>query len=344
MKKMFSKSNRSLPVIMIGVALLMSSCKGKPAAQSTTEALPEVIVETVYREAVEQTFEYTGLIKPFVSNMISTSLVSLRIEQYMVEVGDIVQKGQLLVNMETTNYLMTKLQLEQLKTDYQRTKTLHESGGVSKQLLEQMETQIGASEEALANFERNTRLVSPVTGLVTQRFFDNGALTGGQPMLEIQQISVVKIVVNIEEANFPFVKLNMPAQVRLDIYPDQVFTGKVSLIYPTINQVSHTFDVEIKIENNNLKIRPGMFARVTLNYGTKDRVMVPDRAVIKQSGLNDRYIYVLNNDETVSYTKIILGQRKADWYEILSGLNNGDRIVVAGQSRLIDGAKVTVKK
>ncbi|MDR0294798.1 MAG: efflux RND transporter periplasmic adaptor subunit, partial [Prevotellaceae bacterium] len=226
---------------------------------------------------------------------------------------------------------------------YQRTKTLHQSGGVSKQLVEQMETQIGVAEENLANLEKNTRLASPVSGLVTQRMFDNGALTGGQPVLEVQQINSVKIVVNVEEANFPSVKIGMPAQVRLDIYPEQIFTGKVSLIYPTINQVSHTFDVEIKIENSNLKIRPGMFARVTLNYGTKDHVMVSDKAVIKQSGLNDRYVYVINDDSTVTYTKIILGQRKADRYEILSGLNDGDQVVIAGQSRLIDGAKVTVK-
>jgi RND family efflux transporter MFP subunit len=342
MKKMFSKRNRNLPLMMIGVALLMSSCSGKPAEQSTAKSLPEVIVETMYSEPVEQTFEYTGIIKPNISNMI-VSQTSMRIEQYLVEVGDMVQKGQVLVNMEATNYLQAKLQLEQLKTDYQRTKTLHQSGGVSKQLVEQMETQIGVTEETLANLEKNTRLASPVSGLVTQRMFDNGALTGGQPVLEIQQINSVKIIVNVEEANFPYVKLGMPAQVRIDIYPGQIFTGKVSLIYPTINQVSHTFDVEIKIENNNLKIRPGMFARVTLNYGVQDHVLAPDKAVIKQSGLNDRYVYVLNSDSTVTYKKVVLGQRKANYYEILSGLNEGEQIVVAGQSRLIDGAKVTVK-
>jgi len=345
MKKMFSKSNRSLPIIMLGVvALLMSSCKGKPAEQPTAvAALPEVIVEAMYLEPVEQTFEYTGIIKPNVSNMI-VSQTSLRIEQYMVEVGDMVQKGQLLAKMEATNYLQAKLQLEQLKTDYQRAKTLHQSGGASKQLIEQMETQIGVTEESLANLEKNTYLTSPITGIVTQRLFENGAITGGLPVLEVQQISTVKIIIHTEEANFPYVKNGMPVQVRLDIYPEQVFTGKVSLIAPTVNQVSHSFDVEIKVENSQLKIRPGMFARVTINYGSQDHVMVADKAVIKQSGVNDRYVYVLNSDSTVTYRRVILGQRKSDRYEVLSGLKDGEEVVVAGQSRLIDGAKVTVKE
>jgi RND family efflux transporter MFP subunit len=196
----------------------------------------------------------------------------------------------------------------------------------------------------VANLEKNTYLRSPISGLVTLRTFDNGALTGGQPILEVQQINTVKIVIHAEEANFPYVKIGMPVQVRLDIYPDQIFTGRVSLISPVVNQVSHSFDVEIKMENNQLKIRPGMFARVTINYGTQDHVMVSDRAVIKQSGVNDRYVYVLNSDSTVTYRRVILGQRKSDRYEVLSGLEDGEEVVIAGQSRLIDGAKVTVKK
>lgn len=88
-----------------------------------------------------------------------------------------------------------------------------------------------------------------------------------------------------------------------------------------------------------------MFARVTLNYGTQNHVMVSDKAVIKQNGTNDRYVYLFNNsDSTVIYKKVLLGQRKANRYEILSGLNDGDQVVTAGQSRLIDGTKVTVKK
>ena len=342
MKKMICRCKWSLPLMMMGMALLMGSCSGKKTEQSTVEALPEVIVEAMYSEDVEQTFEYTGIIKPNVSNMIA-SQSSMRIEQYMVEVGDMVQKGQLLANMEATNYLQAKLQLEQLKTDYQRAKSLYQSGGTSKQLIEQLETQIGVTEESVANLEKNTHLVSPIYGLVTQRMFDNGALTGGQPILEVQQINVVKIIIHAEEENFSNMKTGMPVQVHFDIYPDQIFTGKVSLIYPTLNQVSHTFDVEIKIDNSALKIRPGMFARVTLNYGVKNHVMVSDKAVIKQSGVNDRYVYVLNSDSTVTYQKVVLGQRKSNRYEILSGLKDGEEVVVAGQSRLIDGAKVAVK-
>ncbi len=341
MKNLIRKGMLYLPVM--GVATLMlAGCQGKGNSTSDEVKLPEVIVESMQREAVEQTFEYTGTIEASIANMIA-SQTSMRIEKYMVEVGDMVQKGQLLADMEATNFLQAKLQLENLKTDYQRTKTLYQSGGASKQQVDQMETQIGVAEENVANLKKNTQLTSPISGIVTQRMFDNGALTGGQPILEVQQINPVKIVIHAEEENFPYVKINMPAQVKLDIYPGQEFSGKVYLIYPTINQVTHSFDVEIRLDNNKLKIRPGMFARVILNYGTHNNIMVSDKAVIKQNGTNDRYVYVLNSDQTVNFRQVQIGQRKGDRYEILSGLNDGEQVVVAGQSRLINGTKVTVK-
>ena len=134
----------------------------------------------------------------------------------------------------------------------------------------------------------------------------------------------------------------MPIDITFDVYGDELFGGKVSLIYPTIDPMTRTFGVEVEIPNANSRIRPGMFARATIDFGSKDRVVVPDRAVVKRAGSGDRFVYVYNNDGTVSYVKVELGRHIDTIYEVLSGLDHEVQVVVAGQSRLSDGMKVNV--
>ena len=133
-------------------------------------------------------------------------------------------------------------------------------------------------------------------------------------------------------------------EINADALPGQTFTGKVGKIYPTIDAATRTFVVEIVVNNNGNVLRPGMFARVTVNFGVNNSVVIPDVAVVKQQGSGERFVYVLNADGTVSYTKVILGRRMGAEYEVLEGLEDGAKIVTGGQIRLKDGVKVEVNK
>ena len=330
-------------VLALSLVLLIAGCNsGEQQTKSVESAIPEVKVQTVFKQMVEQEQIYTATIAPNSRNMIASYQSTMRIEKIMVEVGDNVTAGQLLVQMEQSNYLQAKMQIENLKVDYQRIEALYQSGGISKQQLDQLKVQLDVTQETLDNLEKNTFLKSPVNGIITQRNFDNGDLTGGQAILQVQQLNPLKVSINIQENYFPYVRRQMSAAIRLESYPDEVFEGKVNLIYPTIDPVSHTFTTELLVNNAAMKIRPGMFARVTFNFGSAEHIVIPDMAVVRQPGVNDRYTYVLNANNTVSYTKILLGQRLGSAYEILSGLNDGDRVVIAGASRLIDGTTVKV--
>ncbi|MDR2585813.1 MAG: efflux RND transporter periplasmic adaptor subunit [Prevotellaceae bacterium] len=340
--------NSKISILVFSIVLLTAGCNrgGKQGTMDkevgTVETIVEVKVQTVYLQSVEQEQIYTGTILPNTRNMISSFQATMRIDKIMVEVGDYVTEGQLLVRMEETNYLQAKMQVENLKVDFGRVEALYQSGGVSKQQLDQMKVQLEVAQESLANLQKNTFLKSPVSGTVTMRNFDNGDLTGGQPILQVQQLNPLKILINIQEVYYPLVKPLMAASIRLESYPDDLFEAKVKLVYPTIDPVTHTFTTEMVVNNTNMKIRPGMFARVSFVFGSKERIVVPDRAVVKQSGVNDRYVYVLNSDQTVSYTKVVLGQRMGSTYELLSGLQDGDIVVTAGLTRLVDGTKVKV--
>jgi len=321
--------------------MLLSACssnKQKDTSADSKELLVKVVA--VNKQMVNQITEFTGNIEPFVKNNIS-SAAAQRVEKIYAEVGSRVKRGQLLVQMESINYSQAKIQLENLKLDLSRIEALYKAGGVAEQQYDQMKTQVNVAEQSIANLDKNTKLLSPIDGVVTQRNFDNGDLATGMPILVVMQIQPVKILINISEEFFPQVKIGTPVQISVDVYEGKTYSGKVSLIYPTIDPGTRTFQAQVSIGNANSEIRPGMFARARVDFGTKERVVVPDKAVIKQAGTNDKYVYVLNGD-VVTYTKVELGKRVGSIYEVNSGLEVGQKIVIAGQSKLIDQSKVKV--
>ena len=154
----------------------------------------------------------------------------------------------------------------------------------------------------------------------------------------------MKVVINVTESELPRVRRGMPATLQFDTYGDEKFAGTVTTVMPTVDPQSRTFGVEITLPNGDGRVLPGMFGRATLNLGKADRVVVPDKAVVKQQGSGNQYVYVLNQDGTVSYNQVQLGQRLGDEYELLSGVESGSQVVTTGQSKLANGVKVKVAK
>ena len=325
--------------------LILSGCKGKTTTDTGAAAANEKVkvkVEKVQVQPVDQVSEYTGTIEAYKKNNISPNM-PLRIKSIRVEVGDRVSAGQLLATMDDTQYQQSKLQLDNLEIEYQRIKNLYEAGAVSQQDFDNMKAQVDVSKTAIENLRQNIQLTSPISGIVTARNYDNGDMFSQYPVVTIMQMQPVKVQVNIQEVFFPQVKKGMKVAVKLDTYPDKVFEGTVSLIYPTIDQLSRTFTVEVSIPNKDMLVRPGMFARVEVNYGKESRVVVPDLAIQKQEGSNDRFVFVIENGVARRKT-VMLGARLNDKYEVVSGISDGDDVVVAGQSRLMDKVEVEVEK
>ncbi len=320
---------------------VMASCSEQKKQTAVVEEKPQVRLETVNVQPVAQTQEFTATVDADVVNNISPSVV-LRIDKILVEVGDRVHAGQLLAEMDRSSLIQSKTQLDNIQLEYDRQLALYEVGGTSKQLLDAQQVQLDVARTSYENLKENTQLISPIDGIVTARNYDNGDMySAGKPLLTVQKIVPVKLMIHVSEGFYTQVKEGMPVKIHLDVYKDETFTGKVSLIYPTIDAATRTFPVEITLDNKDMRVRPGMFARVTIDFGTERRVVLPDLAVVKQTGSGDRYVYVYN-DGKVDFVKVELGRRTDTRYEVLSGVPDGARVVVAGQSRLYDGAEVTV--
>ena len=336
---------KSFQIAAVLVAAMLGACSGgekKEAENAAVSEKPTVKLATVNSRDVEQIGEYTATVEAEAKNNIAPTTPG-RISKIFVEVGDYVCKGQKLVQMDAANLTQLKLQLDNQEKEFNRVDELYKVGGASKSEWDAAKTNLDVRRSSYENLLENTQLVSPLNGVVTARNFDNGDLyTSTQtPVLVVEQITPVKLMVNVSEPNFPKVTKGMPVTVKLDVYEGEEFEGKVSLVYPTIDAATHTFPVEVTLANGNQRVRPGMFARVTMNFGTKNHVVVPDMAVVKRAGSGDRFVYVYNNG-MVSYNKVELGRRMGTEYELISGVDNNAQVVIAGQTRLSDGVEVEV--
>ena len=332
-------------IFLLSIISFMAIGCSKKEAQETTQKAAEVFkvkTELAQSQEIDRIYEFSSTVDAAVKNYI-TSAGGTRIEKIMVEVGDVVRKGQQLVKMESTQLATTLAQLDNLKIELERIKTLYQSGGVSKQQLDQMQMQYDVAKKSADNLKDNIYLTSPINGVVTARNFDNGDVAAGQPILQVMQINPVKLKISVPESFYTNIKKGMQVVAKTEIFGEEEFTGTVSLIYPTIDPLTRTFTCEIKVNNANSKLKPGMFGRVELNLGKASTIMVADKAIVKQSGSNDKYVFI-EKEGIVEYRKVQLGRRLDDKIEIISGVSDGENVVITGQSKLMDGTKVEVIK
>ncbi len=323
--------------------LLFSNCSSssKEEADNQEDNRVKVEVVTVHSAPVEQLNTFTATVEAKVSNNISPQ-TSMRISNIFVEVGDRVTAGQTLAEMDAVNLTQAKLQLENSELEFKRVDELYKVGGTSRSNWDSRKLEYDLALESYNNLLENTLLTSPISGIVMKRNYDKGDMYSTEkPLYVVEQIRPVKITVNVSEALFTDVRKGMEVDVRLDVFGEEAFKGIVSLVYPSIDPSTRTFPVEITIVNENERVRPGMFARVTFTQGVQERVVVPDLAVLKQSGSADKYVYTVA-DGKARYARIETGRRIGEAFEVVSGLQPGEVVVTAGHTRLNSGTEVEI--
>ena len=341
MKTIFRTMSVAAAVVL---AVSCGNSKGNKAEVAVVETDPTVAVTQVSVREVPQEETYTSTIQAYVKNNIAPQTAG-RISRILVDVGDNVKKGQVVAEMDQTQLAQIELQLKNNETEYNRLKELYEVGGLSKSDLDAIEMAYNVSKTQYNNLKENATLVSPINGVITARNYDAGDMYAmSAPIYTVEQIVPVKLLVGISETDYTKVKKGDSVEITADALPGQTFNGKVRKIYPTVDPATRTFTVEVVIDNNNSALRPGMFARAKVNFGMNNSVVIPDVAVVKQQGSGERFVYVLNEDNTVTYTKVNLGRRMGAEYEVLEGIADGAKVVIGGQIRLKDGIKVIVNE
>jgi len=335
----------SLPLaacVFIIVTSCTSSSKKSGSEKSTADSTSAVPVKTtiINKESITRQIEFTVTLNPFEEVHLAPSTPG-RIEKITVEISDNVKQGEVVAYMDRTNLQTAYINLMKIKADFKRLDTLKKTKSIADQQYDQMKSAYETAENSYQFLLENTQLKAPFSGVISGKYFEDGEIYSGTPVssigkpaiVSIVQINNLKALIGISASYYPLIRTGMKAEVRSDIYPNLSFSGEIFRIYPTIDNATKTFMVELKIANQNLKLRPGMFTKIKLDLGRGDALMVPTIALIKQTGTNNMYVF-LNKGSKAFKQAVEIGGIIDDKTEILKGISDGDELVTVGQNKL----------
>jgi len=351
-------NNLRIFLVTLAAGLILSGCStgtgetasaaGTAANTSENNAIPVKVIK-LSKSKIARTIDYTATVLPFHEVNVAPSTPG-RIEKIYVEEGDIISRGDELFLMDRTQLLQLKLQLASLEKDLARLDTLLKTGSTRQQQYDQMKTQYDVTRTNVEFMEENTLLKAPFNGIVTGKYFENGEMYSGTPttqsgksaVVTVMQINPLKVNVSLSEQYYPLIRKGMRSLITADVYNNQVFTGHVFRIAPTVNATTRSFNVEIELANINGMLKPGMFVRVSMDLGEVETFVVPANTVMMQEGTNTRYVFLAENG-VARRVVVGIGKRFDDSLELISDIiNEGDQLISEGQARLIKGDKIEV--
>jgi len=339
--------NKYLVSAALVAAMVAVSCGQAKTPEKETaveEVIPKVKIHEAAKEMVVHEDVYSTTVLANVVNNIAPQ-TSGRIVKINVEIGDFVEKGRILAEMDAVNLEQAEFRLNNAKSEMERVKGLLDEGGISQSDYDQLELSYKVARSGYENLLENTILRSPIEGVVTARNYDRSDMYSmAQPIFTVQQITPVKMLVAVSESDYTKINKGDRVGITADALPGRQYSGRIARIYPTMDAATHTFNVEVQVSNERRELRPGMYVRAMVNFGNSENVVLPDKAVLKMQGAGTRYVYILKEDGTVNTKVITLGRHFDSKYEILSGLYGGEKVVVEGQSTLRAGQKVEVVK
>jgi len=317
-----------------------------------------------------------------VGNLVGEATVDIvpriagRIETIPVKLGDRVAKGQLVakiedreireqinqaqatldVNKANVTQRENEVQVQQIALD--RAKTTFEKGLTSRQVLEDAEARYNAAvsqlnvakaQQSQTQFRidelkitlSNTSVVAPNAGFVSRRMLDAGAFANANTvLLTIVDIDSVRLVANLVEKGFKKVVPGVEAKVQVDTFPGEDFSGKVSRVAPVFDPATRTAQMEIEVPNPGFRLKPGMYARVRLTLERRPNALtVPRNAVVDLEG--KRGVFLVN-EGVAKFIEVGTGLTDGERMEILSGIDENQRVITTGALALRDGDRVAL--
>jgi len=228
------------------------------------------------------------------------------------------------------------------KMNFERAQQLRPEGLIAERAYDEAQSRLKESEASLSlakvRLEKSI-IRAPFNGRLGLRQVSPGDFVQpGQAIVNLEDTDSIKVDFRIPEIYLGRVQVGQPVQVGVDVYPDQLFEGKIYAIDARIDNATRTVLIRARIPNPKGALHPGMFARVTLLLGERENaVFVPEQAVVPMGG--DKFVYRVV-DGKAALTKVRLGLRKEGRVEIVEGVGPEETVITAGQMKLFDGAPV----
>ncbi|HEU4498106.1 MAG TPA: efflux RND transporter periplasmic adaptor subunit [Sphingomicrobium sp.] len=271
-----------------------------------------------------------------------------RLQEIHFQEGQPVQKGAPLFTLDDSVYRAqladAEAKLKLAEQTHKRTSQLFSNKYATAQSADESASNLAVSTAAveLARVQlEKAHIVAPFSGIVGLRRVSVGEyITAGQALVNLEAIDPVKADFRVPEKFLPAIRVGQTIRVRLDAFPDESFDGTVYAIDPRLDVAGRSLVVRAMVPNNEQRLRPGLFARITVLLQLKeDALSVPEQAIVPQG--DSQFVFKIV-DGKVQLTKVVTGTRREGRVEIVEGLSAGDQVVTAGQLKIRDGSAVSI--
>ncbi len=300
------------------------------------------------------------------------------VSEIRVEEGDALKKGQVLLKLDEreirNEYDQANIALGQAElsvrqaevkaelsaADFERAKSLYNQKLTSKQEYDQADltsrTDVLALEDskqqqaaATARLEaaqiqlEYTTVISPLSGIVTDRLIDVGdRVNVNEALFEMREFPPLWARIFVPEKALPQLKLGQSASIRVETYPESDFVGRIKMINPAVDASSGTVKVTIEVNRPGNLLRPGMFGTVSIaTESHPNAIVIPKKSIVRERDLN--YVFTIQSDDTVQRKEVEIGFSEDAWVEVLAGVEEGESIVTVGHETLNEGYPIMVQ-
>lgn len=347
-----------LSVLLFGSIFAFNNFKNQKIAEfMASMPEPELPVEvlTVTAQTWRPSIQSIGYIEPYQGVDVTTSVAGM-VEQVHFESGARVKKGELLVSLESSveraNLKAAEARLAAAKNTWTRNQKVYQRKLISAEDVEEVESAYKVAAAEVASLQATIarlQVKAPFSGQLGIREIQPGQyLQPGNIIANLESNDNMRVRFIIPQKNLPDISIDMPVELRTEVYPEQSFKGSLNAIEPSVDRDSGIIQLQAKVPNPEQKLRSGMYAAITIwQQEQANTVVVPQQAI--NFTLYGEMVYVVTenaeNGETVLRVKqrqVKVGQRRGDEAVILSGLAAGDMLVTSGQVRLDNGARVKI--
>jgi RND family efflux transporter MFP subunit len=340
----------------------LTACK-KKETKSGEEKVFNVQIRDIVKKPLRPFIESIGTLHPFEEVTISAEVEGV-LRSVKVEEGTQVSKGMLLAAIDDSDYGLevkraeaalrqAEATLENTKLEYKRKDALFKEELVTKQQYDDVTTRLSLAEAdverakaslALARLKLSkTKISSPLACVVKEKRVSAGDFVkNGTPLFVIIQPNPIKLRFTVPEKDVGRLKMNQEVTLKVDGFPESEFKGRVNIVFPNVEEKTRTLQVEALVPNNNLILKPGLFAKVTLyTAGEKDTVVIPVTSLLYEA--EKVKVFVVEGDRAKE-RDVKLGSKYGEMMEIIQGVTEGEKVVTIGQQNLSEGAKVSVQQ
>ena len=330
--------------------IFMVGCTQK-IEESSVNKIENIAVITASVESYLPSKKYSGAMQANQEANLGAMLPG-RVEKIFKEIGEDVQKGDLIAELSGEFLAQAKIEYKTYKKDYERMSRLHEKGSVSELDYDHIKAKYEATKEKYEMVKKSTEIRALFNGTIADLMVNEGENYLFVPSLEIGyshtpgivklvNTDQIKIEIDVNEKDISDIKIGQKATITGDAFVDETFEAVVSNIKPTLSHLTRSATVELKLNNSDHRIMPGMFAHVELYFPSKEEVMIPRQCIFKLNGTGESFVYIIENN--VAHRRVI--KILADLSDVVAvaNVNVGERVVAEGKTKIFDGDSVSVK-